>query len=70
MARCQVQLRSPTPYLRGMGVTAHVYFSVLLFVKGVILLTFGTREENLARIEDAYAAVGWKLVDEQMVQTG
>ena len=48
---------------------AHAYVSAAGLKKDIVLLTFGTREANLARIEDAYAASGCKLVGNEMVQT-
>ena len=49
--------------------TAHIYFTVP-FPRDVVLVTFGDRDKNLARVEAMYGAIGWKLVGKEMVQTG
>lgn len=41
---------------------APVYFTADGNPRGIAPVTLGEREENLARIQDSYAALGWKLV--------
>ena len=36
----------------------------------IVLVTLGVREENLARVEAAYADIGLKLVGEDLVEAG
>ena len=45
--------------------TAHVY--TLPSLAEVVLVTLGTREDNLARVQEAYAAWGWRLVGRVLV---
>ena len=41
---------------------APVYFTADGNPRGIVPVTLGEREENLARIQDSYVVLGWKLV--------
>ena len=49
---------------------AHVYVEVPGMPRDAVLVTLGDRDENLARVEEAYRALGWKLLGSELVQTG
>ena len=50
--------------------TAHVYLPAPRGNTDIVLVTLGVREENLARVEAAYADIGLKLVGKDLVETG
>ena len=50
--------------------TAHIYFTVEGDPAGIVLVTLGGREENLQRVQNAYAALGWRLVGTEEVRAG